>query len=46
MTARQHAYLNIVKQEQGYGLTTEVLAVVQVAVTHKEYSRKSRLQVL
>lgn len=41
MTARQRAYLNIVKQEQGHGPTTETLAAVPVAVTHKECNRKA-----
>lgn len=40
MAARQLAYLNIVKQEQGHRPTTECLAAVQVAVTNEERNRK------
>ena len=40
MAARQPAYLNIVKQEQGHGPTTECLAAVPVAVTNEETNRK------
>lgn len=42
MAARQPAYLNIVKQEQGHGPTTECLAAVPVAVavTNEERNRK------
>lgn len=40
MAARQPAYLNIVKQEQGHGPTTECLAAVPEAVTNEECNRK------
>lgn len=40
VAARQPAYLNIVKQEEGYGLTTECLAAVSVAMTNEECNRK------
>lgn len=40
MAARQPAYLNIVKQEPGHGVTTECLAVVPVAMTNGECNRK------
>lgn len=40
MAARQPAYLNIVKQEQGHGATTECLAAVPVAVTNEESNHK------
>lgn len=41
MAAKQLAYLNIAKQEQGQGLTTERLAAVPVAVTNEEHNCKS-----
>lgn len=40
MAARQPTYLNIVKQEQGHGPTTECLAKVPVAVTNEECNSK------
>lgn len=36
-TARQPAYLNIVKQEHGHVEATEILAAVPMAVSHKEF---------
>lgn len=36
-TARQPAYLNIVKQENGHVEATEILAAVPMAVSHKEF---------
>lgn len=40
MAARQPAYLNIVKQEQWHGPTTESLAALPVAATNEEHNRK------
>lgn len=40
MAARQPAYLNIVKQEQGHGPATECLAAVPGAVTNREHNRE------
>lgn len=36
-TARQPAYLNIVKQEHGHVEASEILAAVPMAVSHKEF---------
>lgn len=36
MAAKQPAYLNIVKQEQGQGPTTECLAAIPIAMSNEE----------